>query len=195
MKLWNLQSGSPRRGVGLGSNLSKCAKSGDGFAPHCGSFTQTPVIVAKTFESKLMMRPETSSWPGFCRGDRENPAPGTCTGHHMSSLLDDYRRHAADHGAYMIEGEADSSNESYDRLQEVFIALVRKGRRDELFRLYDDVDSSVQCWAAAHTLEVDETRALAKLAHLEKSGVPHVGMDAEYTIKEWKNGVLRFLPR
>jgi hypothetical protein len=62
------------------------------------------------------------------------------------------------------------------------------------FRFYDDVDPSVQCWPAAHTLEIDEARAWAKLEQLEKSGNPHVSMDAKYTIQEWKNGELRFLP-
>ena len=112
----------------------------------------------------------------------------------MSSLLDDYRRHAADYGAHVIEGNADASNESYARVQRAFIALVNEGEGSELFRFYDDVDPSVQCWAAAHTLEVDETRALPKLEQLEKAGIPHISTDAKYTIQEWKSGALRFLP-
>ncbi len=113
----------------------------------------------------------------------------------MTSLLDEYRRHAADYGAHVIEGDADASNESYDRVQRAFISLVNEGKGNELFRLYDDSDPSVQCWAAAHTLEIDEARALAKLEQLEKSGIPHISTDAKYTIQEWKNGALRFLPR
>jgi hypothetical protein len=112
----------------------------------------------------------------------------------MTSLLDEYRQHAADHGVHSLEGDADASNAAYDRLQNVFVSLAREGKRNELFRLYDDVDPSVQCWAASHTLEIDEARALAKLGQLEKSGIPLVSMVAEYTIKEWKNGELRFLP-
>jgi len=112
----------------------------------------------------------------------------------MTSSLDQYRRHAFDHGFHTAECNADAGSESYDHLQEAFATLVRDGRRNELFGLYDDADPSVQCWAAAHTLEVDEARALAKLEQLEKSEVPHVSMDAEYTIKEWKSGELRFLP-
>ena len=74
----------------------------------------------------------------------------------MASLLDDYRRHAFDHGAHTLEGDADAINDSYDRVQRAFISLINEGKGGELFVLYDDSDPSVQCWAAAHTLEVDE---------------------------------------
>jgi hypothetical protein len=113
----------------------------------------------------------------------------------MTSILDEYRRHAFDQGAYMAEGDADASNTSYDRLQHAFRSLVRDGKRHELFRLYDDPEPWVQGWAAVHTLEIDETRALAKLEQLENAGIPHISTDAKYTIQEWKSGALRFLPQ
>ena len=112
----------------------------------------------------------------------------------MTLWLDEYRRHAANHGVHTMEGDAAKSNESYFRLQDAFIALVGEGKRNELFRLYDDVDPCVQVWAAAHTLEIDESRALAKLEQLEKSGIPHASFDAKYTIQEWTSGNLKFLP-
>lgn len=112
----------------------------------------------------------------------------------MTSLLDEYRRHAVDHGVHTLEGDADANNESYGRLKCAFVALVNEGKRNELFHFYDDIDPWVQWWAAAHTLEIDEVRASTKLAQLEKSGIPHVSTGAKYTIQEWKNGQLRFLP-
>ena len=36
---------------------------------------------------------------------------------------------------------------------------------------------------------------MTKLEQLEKSGIPHISLDAEYTIKEWKNGALDFCAR
>ena len=111
-----------------------------------------------------------------------------------TSLLDKYRRHAVDHGLHTVEGDADAISDSYDRLQRVFISLVHEGTGNDLFHFYDDVDPCVPCWAAAHTLDIDGTRALAKLSQLEESGDPHVGMDAKYTIQEWMSGKLRFLP-
>jgi len=109
-------------------------------------------------------------------------------------MLDEYRQHAADHGLHTRQGNADASNAAYDRLQRLLIALATQGMRHELFQLYDDMDPWVQGWAAAHTLEVDEARALAKLEALERAAIPHVGTDAKYTIQEWKSGALRFLP-
>ena len=47
---------------------------------------------------------------------------------------------------------------------------------------------------AAHTLEVDEPRALAKIAELERSDNPHISMDAEYLRREWESGALKFFP-
>jgi hypothetical protein len=110
----------------------------------------------------------------------------------MGGFLDEYRRHAADHGKFTSEGDADLTNAAYDNLEAAFLALVRAGQRRELFRLYDDTELWVQAWAATHTLEIDEARALGKLVELENSGIPHVSTDARYTIQEWKNGNLRF---
>lgn len=112
----------------------------------------------------------------------------------MPSTLDEYRRHAADHGAHMVECDADATNASYDRLRDVFMSLAREGKRNELFALYNDMDLAVQGWAAVHTLEVDEARALAKLAELEASQQPEISSNAKYTIQEWKLGDLHFLP-
>jgi hypothetical protein len=112
----------------------------------------------------------------------------------MTSTLEQYRRHATDHGLHMMSGDAEASNESHDRLLNTFGSLVRDGNRRELLTLYDDPNPSVQCWAAAHTLELDEAMALEKLEQLERSGIPIVSLNAEYTIKEWKNGNLKFIP-
>ena len=112
----------------------------------------------------------------------------------MTSLLDEYRRHAVDQGAFMTEGDGDASNASYDRLQDAFVSLAREGKRRQLFNLYDDDDPWVQSWAAAHTLEIDEARALTKLEQLVNLGIPLVSSCAKHAIEEWKSGELRFLP-
>ena len=49
-------------------------------------------------------------------------------------------------------------------------------------------------WAAAHTLELDEPRALEKLRQLESADIPHISFSAEYVIKGWESDDLRFLP-
>lgn len=110
----------------------------------------------------------------------------------MNCSLDEYRRHAAQHGSHTAAGGADAINKSCDGLHQVLALLTRSGKRHELLSLFDDPDPAVQCWAAAHTLEFDEERALAKLADLARLEMPHVSVDAEHTIKEWESGQLRF---
>ena len=112
----------------------------------------------------------------------------------MESLLNQYRRHASDHKACTAEGDADRCNAAYGRLHDVFHALIRERKRNELFNLYEDTDPAVQLWAAVHTLEVDEARALDKLRQIEILGIPHVSTDVRYIIPEWKSGALRFFP-
>ena len=112
----------------------------------------------------------------------------------MDALFDNYRRHAVDHGKHTLEGDADATNAAYDQLQDAFAAIVKAGQGQGLFRLYGDVDPWVQSWAATHTLEIDEVRALGKLRELENRGISHVSTSAKYTIQGWKNGELRFLP-
>src|SRR4051794_29180510 len=106
--------------------------------------------------------------------------------------LNEYRHHAIEHGTRTREGDAEGANASYDRLHAVLVAIDGEGRERELFSLYEDDDPWVQTWAATHTLEIDEGRALAKLEQLAKSGISHVDTGAKYTIQEWNNGNLRF---
>ncbi len=112
----------------------------------------------------------------------------------MGAALETYRLNAADHARHLENGDVDASNACHDRLWEALLELTRQGRRSELFALYHDTDPSVQCWAAAHTLELDELRALDKLQELERARLPGISFDAKHTIAEWKSGNLRFLP-
>ena len=111
----------------------------------------------------------------------------------MASLLEDYRRHAVAHGVHSFDGDYVACNAAHDAIQQIFLQLFKAGKAAELFSFYDDPDVWVQCWAAAHTLEVDEPRALAKLEQIERTGEPNVSSDAHYTIEEWKLGNLRFV--
>ncbi|MCY2963553.1 MAG: hypothetical protein NT069_07875, partial [Planctomycetota bacterium] len=80
----------------------------------------------------------------------------------------------------------------YATLQDTFVTLARNGHLARLFELYDDNDVWVQIWAASHTLEIDEERALEKLKQLENSRVPLIATIAKHTAVEWKSGRLRF---
>ena len=111
----------------------------------------------------------------------------------MDPLVDEFRRHAIDYGLFTAQGDTDGIDKSNRTQQRLFLILVNQGKGSELLDLYNDVDPWVQLAAAAHTLEIDEARASAKLEALEKAGSPHISTDAKYTLEGWKNGTLRFL--
>jgi hypothetical protein len=113
----------------------------------------------------------------------------------MAVSLDDYRRYAVDHGKYTLQGDAEATNRGYDSLKRAFLELVDQGKARDLFRFYDDADPWVQAWAAAHTLEIHEARAIVKLHELVDAGIPHVSTDAKYTLQEWNAWRLAILAR
>ena len=112
----------------------------------------------------------------------------------FSPRLNNYVRYAADHGRFAATDPA-ANHAAYDSIQREFRELARNGEGGLLFDLYDHENPEVQVWAAGHTLEIDEARALSKLEQLQHAEIPHVSTAAEYTILEWKAGNLRFLPR
>ena len=111
----------------------------------------------------------------------------------VSDFLGAYRRYAVEHGHNTLEGDSDATSAAHDLLQKIFVEIVEAGQGNDLFRFYDDPDPWVQSWAASHTLEIDEARALAKLTELERAGISHISTSAKYTIQGWKSGELRFL--
>lgn len=111
----------------------------------------------------------------------------------MTSLLQQYKVYAADHGTHTEEGDSDATNASYYLLQKTFLELIKVGKGRELVALYDDPNPWVQSWAASHSLEIDEASALRKLAEIEAADIPLVSTSAKYTIRGWKAGQLRFV--
>src|ERR1700748_3508654 len=107
--------------------------------------------------------------------------------------IEDYVRYAADHGKFTLDGDAEATNTAYDRLQHIFKEIVSNGEGNQLFRLYEHNDPWVQAWAASHTLELNESRAIAKLEQLKAADIPHISSGARYTLEGWKNDGLRFL--
>lgn len=110
----------------------------------------------------------------------------------MNILIDEYRTVAGDHGRHTQEGDHKKANAAHDRLAEILKALVSANDDDQLFSLYDDADPHVQLWAATHTLELDQARAVAKLDEIRQAEIPLASMSARYTIQSWKEGDLKF---
>jgi hypothetical protein len=110
----------------------------------------------------------------------------------MSNHLNDYRVAAAQHGEYTRAGESDLANTAHSRLQQALLALIADGSDSQIMDLYNDSDPWVQLWAATHTLEIDEQKAMAKLTSLQNDRKPILSLSAKYTLKSWQEGKIAF---
>ncbi|GLT12919.1 hypothetical protein GCM10007928_51520 [Sulfitobacter porphyrae] len=108
-----------------------------------------------------------------------------------NALIEKYRDFAALQSEASKDGRPKVSNRAYDGLVETLDELVQANLDSELFSLFDDPDTGVQMWAAAHTLELDRLRAEEKLEELS-AGSSIAAFEAEMTLNEWKAGHLRF---
>ena len=109
----------------------------------------------------------------------------------MSDLVDEYRKAAMEHGEHTLTGDSDKANSAYRKLMAILNELVALRQDHLLFSLYDDADMWVQLWASAHTLELEEQRALNKLRLIQAAHKSVASMNAKYTIQEWNKGHLR----
>lgn len=109
----------------------------------------------------------------------------------MNDSLAKYRTNAETHGKYTLEGNSTKTNLAYDGLHNALDELISNKADKLLFSLYENSDLSVQLWAATHTLELDERRAMDKLQAIADLGASVISMSARYTIKGWMEGELR----
>ena len=71
--------------------------------------------------------------------------------------------------------------------------LIKTNEVTKILELLEDEDLWVQLWAASHSLEIDEVKALKKLTEIQEAGIPLVSSSAKYTIEAWNAGELRYL--
>jgi hypothetical protein len=109
----------------------------------------------------------------------------------MQELLKKYREHAIEHGEQTVAGNSVATNKAHDQLLKTLKSLCEADADSEILSLLEDENASVRLWAGAHSLEVDEAKALAALNKLATAGVPIVSMSARYTVQGWQNGELR----
>lgn len=109
-----------------------------------------------------------------------------------NNLITRYRNAAIAHGEGTRSGDSVKTNRAYDELVVLLKKITETDNDELLFSLYDDDDITVQVWAAAHTLEVNEEKALTKLQIIMNAAIPLASMGARYTIQEWKSGELTF---
>jgi hypothetical protein len=111
----------------------------------------------------------------------------------LKSLIDRYRDAARQHGEATERGTSGTANRSAETIAAIYAELRRRGpdAQLQLLQLLFDPSPGVVGWSGAHALEFapsEGVAALTRLASLE--GL--VGLFAEITLKEWRNGRLRF---
>lgn len=111
----------------------------------------------------------------------------------MRNLLDEYSDAAIKHAAASTEGDHKAANREYDRLAGVYRELKAGGdnAQNALLELLNHSNESVRGWAASHALEFAPSEGERVLTELMKAKSLWA-LDAEMTLKEWRNGTLRF---
>jgi hypothetical protein len=109
-------------------------------------------------------------------------------------LIESYRHEAALHGRATDSGDSNAANRAAGQLARVYAELQRLGgdARRSLLPLLHDEDSSIRLWAAAHALEFAPSEGETALESLAATAVGFVRTDATMTLKEWREGRLRF---
>ena len=111
----------------------------------------------------------------------------------LGELVAAYSEAASMQGAATETGDYKSGNKASDLLAAIYSELRRRGRESQcaLLRLLGSDDPGVRLWAASHVLEfspADGGQALEALIPVGK----FIGLCAETTLKEWRQGRLRF---
>ncbi|MCY2959514.1 MAG: hypothetical protein NTY35_05050 [Planctomycetota bacterium] len=108
---------------------------------------------------------------------------------HVKKIAAAFRRHALGHAAASWDGDSRGADRHHRRLIEALLALRDHGIEGQsaLLRLLEDEEGAVRGWAAAHSLELDETRSTRILE--EVANDPRlVGIEASAVLEEWRAG-------
>ena len=101
--------------------------------------------------------------------------------------LDLYTSSAKAHGDASLEGDHKRANVSYDQLIKCFKELRKSGKSDKLLGLFNHSDPNVRLWAATHSLELDEQKAVAMLRELATAD-NFSSFSAQMILDQWEKG-------
>lgn len=109
----------------------------------------------------------------------------------IEQLRNTYRESALRHGEATLAGDAAAANTSHDALVASLIQLRKHGEDGmaALLTLLEDGSPSVRCWAATHSLPVNEARGRAVL-HEVAARSDILGLAAQTVLAEWNAGTL-----
>jgi len=112
----------------------------------------------------------------------------------LEELIDTYAKAAAEHGKATENGDYKTGNKAADTVAVIYNELRSRGldAQRSLLNLLHDENPGIRIWAAAHALEFSPSDGVPVLETMIKSEEGIIRFDAEMTLKEWRNGKLRF---
>lgn len=90
----------------------------------------------------------------------------------------------------LYNGDSKLANHCYDKIGEMVSFLRKKHELSQLATFYTHPNINVRLAAAAYLLPVDEKQSLKVLKEIAQAKV-FESLDAQMTIREWKNGNLK----
>ncbi|MEM9680914.1 MAG: DUF2019 domain-containing protein, partial [Bacteroidota bacterium] len=98
-----------------------------------------------------------------------------------------------EHGKASEDGDYKTGNKNYDIIVSAAKYLNENDSVNELLKLLNHENVSVQLWAATYLLEKYESEATQSLVSISKKNITHYSFDAKITLEEWKNGNLKLI--
>jgi hypothetical protein len=110
------------------------------------------------------------------------------------SLVDRYAKAAEIHRRATEAGDHNLANTAHQEIAAVYRELRRRGPEAQrtLLPLLASPDIGVRSWAGSHALEFAASEGEPVLIAISEIPKSLVGFDARITLREWREGKLRF---
>ena len=106
-------------------------------------------------------------------------------------LITEYAKYAQEHGNGTENGDYIRTNKAYEGIIETYQEIIEFGEKGQqaLLKLLEHNNLSVSGWAATHSLEFAEEKAIKALENIALSkGI--IAFDAKMVLEEWRKGTL-----
>jgi len=112
----------------------------------------------------------------------------------LGDLLEEYTAAAIAHGVATESGDPKKGNRASDQLVAINSELRRRGPQAHrsLLTLLADAHPAVRGWAGSQVLEFAPGEGERALEEVSRTAKGLIGLTAEWTLREWRAGRLRF---
>lgn len=113
----------------------------------------------------------------------------------IETLVNRYAEATAEHGRATERGDHRRANRAQEVVSSVYRELRRRGLESQrlLLRFLTDSNAGTRLWAASHSLEFSPGDGEPVLIAMSETPQSLVGFSAKMTLKQWREGKLRFL--